>query len=216
MHELDQGGRGRLEPLPLAARLGFTLWMVFWVPVVLSTQGPQNFWWLCNLAQFIVLYALWRPNRLLISSQAGTVAIVGLFWTLDFAIGLATGGDRAIITAYMFDAELPLLLKLTSTYHCWLPILVLWMCCRQGYDRRGVWLQCAIGTVAIVGAWLFGDPERNLNYTHRPFNIEQAWMPHELYIGVLCITTAVLIYLPGHWLATWILSRRVFGCRGKS
>lgn len=34
--------------VPLAARVGFTLWMMVWVPVVLATQGPQNFWWLCN------------------------------------------------------------------------------------------------------------------------------------------------------------------------
>lgn len=184
--------------IPLAARLGFTLWMLVWVPVVLSSQGPQNFWWLCNLAQFIVLYAIWRPNRLLISSQAGTVVLVGLVWTIDFVIALLSGQSPFGITLYMFNEELPIALRLTSTYHIWLPIFLLWLCRRQGYDRRGPWLQCLIGSAAIVGGWLFGDPVRNLNYTHAPFGVEQVWLPQALFLPLLCLATALLVYLPGH------------------
>ncbi len=64
--------------IPLAVRVGFTLWMVFWVSVVILNQGPRNFLWLCNLAQFVLLYAIWSGNRLILSSQAGLVTLVGL------------------------------------------------------------------------------------------------------------------------------------------
>lgn len=188
--------------VPLPARLFFTAWMAAWVPIVLASQGPQNFWWLCNLAQFIVLWCVWRPSPLLLSSQAGTVVLVGLVWTLDFIAALALGESPAGITAYMFNPELPLTLRATSSYHVWLPLFVLWLCRREqvGYDGRGPWLQCLIGSAAILGGWWFGDPERNLNYTQAPFGIEQVWLPQGMYVALLCVATALALYLPGHWL----------------
>lgn len=174
--------------------------MIVWVPVVLTSQGPQNFWWLCNLAQFILLYSVWASNRLLISSQAGTIVIVGAAWSVDFVGTLITGSSPFGITGYMFNDELPLALRATSTYHVWLPLFVLWLCRSQGYDGRGFWLQCALGTAAIVGSWIFGAAARNLNYTVAPFGIEQVWLPELLYIPILCMGTIVLLYLPGHFL----------------
>jgi len=193
--------------VPLAARIGFTLWMVFWIPVVLASQGPQNFWWLCNLAQFILLYSVWTSNRLLISSQAGTIVVVGAVWTIDLVGALITGSSPFGITPYMFNEDLSIALRATSTYHVWLPLFVLWLCRRQGYDGRGLWLQCAIGTAAILGGWIFGDPVRNLNYTIAPFGIQQVWLPQALYIPVLCVGTAVLVYLPGHLVVRAIAGR---------
>lgn len=193
--------------MPLAARIGFTLWMVFWIPVVLASQGPQNFWWLCNLAQFILLYSVWTSNRLLISSQAGTIVVVGAVWTIDLVGALITGSSPFGITPYMFNEDLSIALRATSTYHVWLPLFVLWLCRRQGYDSRGLWLQCAIGTAAILGGWIFGDPVRNLNYTIAPFGIQQVWLPQALYIPVLCMGTAVLVYLPGHLIVRAIAGR---------
>jgi len=193
--------------IPLAAQIGFTLWMLFWVPVVLTTQGPQNFWWLCNLAQFILLYSVWTSDRLLISSQAGTVVVVGVAWTIDFAGALVTGSSPFGITTYMFNPDLPIALRATSTYHIWLPVFVVWLCRRQGYDARGFRLQCMIGTAAIVGSWMFGEPMRNLNYTIAPFGIEQVWLPQAIYIPVLCVATALLLYLPGHFIVKALADR---------
>ena len=149
--------------VPLPARLFFTAWMAFWVPVIVVTSGPQNFWWLCNLAQFLLLIAVWTDNRLLISSQAGTVLVVGLVWTIDFIAALVLGGSPFGITSYMFNEELALIQRATSIYHIWLPIFVLWLVFRMGYERRGFWLQCAIGTLAIVGSAILGEEGRNLN-----------------------------------------------------
>ena len=191
----------------MPARIGFTLWMVFWIPVVLATQGPQNFWWLCNLAQFILLYSLWTSNRLLVSSQAGTIVVVGAAWTIDLAGALMTGNSPFGITTYMFNKDLSIALRATSTYHMWLPVFVLWLCRKDGYDVRGLWLQCGIGTAAILGSWILGDPVRNLNYTIAPFGIQQVWLPQALYIPLLCIGTAVLVYLPGHFIVKAVAGR---------
>lgn len=195
------------EALPLPVRVAFTAWMAVWVPIIVTTHGAQNFWWLCNLTQFILLVAIWRPNPLLVSSQAGTVVLVGIVWSLDLVVGLIVGDSVTGITGYMFDAGIPLVARLSSLYHLGLPFLVLWLCWYQGYDERGVRLQCVIGTLAIIGAWLVSDPERNINYAFAPFHIEQTWMPHGLYVVLLCIATALLVYFPGHWLVRSILHR---------
>lgn len=198
----SQAGHGKTPAagVPRMAAVAFTLWMAFWVPVVLWAYGPANFIWLCNLAQFLLLYAVWRPNALIVSSQAGTICLVGLAWTLDFLVGLATGGRVTVFATYMFDPELPLLARATSIYHIWLPFFVFWLIHRLGYDRRGPWLQTAIGAVLVVAAWLLTAPERNINWVWTPFGIEQVWLPHGLYVAILVVAYPLLLYWPGHFL----------------
>ena len=80
------------------------------------------------------------------------MVLVGLVWTLDFIAGLAPGKSPAGVTAYMFSDELPLALRATSTYHIWLPVFVLWLCRRQGYDDRGAWQP------HVWQRWIDADP----------------------------------------------------------
>lgn len=193
------------KEIPLAARLAFSLWMVFWVSVVLSNAGPQNFFWLCNLAQFIILYVVWSGNRLLLSSQAGMVCLVGLVWTLDFIVAIALGGRSLTgFTAYMFTDELALIARSVSLFHVFLPPFVLWLIWHVGYDNRGVWLQCVIGALAVIGGWLFTEAERNINWVHEFFGMEQVWMPDPLWIVVLVVANPLAIFLPGHFLVRGI------------
>lgn len=201
-------GNGAPDRIPVCAKIAYSLWMTFWVPVVLSTYGPQNFFWLCNLAQFLLLWAVWREDRLLLSSQAGLVTVVGSVWTLDLIAALAAGGHSPTgITAYIFDERLALVARLSSLYHVGLPVLAIWLCRRIGYDSRGLPLQCALGSVVMLAGWAFGDPERNLNYVHAPFGIEQTWLPEPLYLVVLLAGNALLIFLPGHLLLRRIAAR---------
>ena len=193
--------------IPLVAASCFTVWMVLWVPIVLWAYGPQNFLWVCNIAQFVVLYAVWRDDRLALSSQAGTVCIVGLAWTLDLLLALATGGLTASFTAYMFNPELPLIARLSSLYHVGLPVFVIWLLRRTGYDARGWRLQCMIGGVAVVAGWLLTEPSRNVNWVHQPFGIEQSWMPAVAFVALLLVAYPVAIYLPGHSLVRSLLRR---------
>lgn len=179
--------------------------MALWVPVVLWAYGPQNFLWACNVAQFLVLYAVWRDDRLVLSSQAGTVCLVGLVWTLDFLLGLATGGRLASLTAYMFDATSPLPARAISLFHVGLPLFVLWLLRRTGYDARGWRLQCLIGGAAVILGWLLTEPYRNVNWVHQPFGIEQSWMPTPAFVALLLLLNPLLVYLPGHFLVRAVL-----------
>lgn len=198
---------GDTRLIPRQAAWGFSAWMAVWVPVVLWAYGPQNFLWLCNLAQFLVLYALFRGDRLLLSSQAGLVCIVGLAWTTDFLVALATGGRSAAFTGYMFDPALPLPARAISLYHIGLPVFMIWVLRRSGYDRRGPWLQTVIGAAAVAAGWLLTEPHRNINWVHGPFGLEQVWLPQALYVAMLLVLYPLLLYLPGHYLVLAALRR---------
>ncbi|MFV8834007.1 hypothetical protein [Aquisalimonas sp.] len=189
------------------ARLWFTVWMLFWVPVILWSYGPGNFLWTCNLAQFLILLALWTNNRLLLSSQVGTVVLVGVFWTPDFLLGLFTGGDLANFTEYMFNPELPLLARATSLFHIGIPVLALWLVYRVGYDGRGLWLQSALTVAVLLATWLLTDPERNVNWLQEPLGLEQVWLSQPAFVVVMMILYPVLLFWPGHLLTRLVLSR---------
>lgn len=189
------------QRIPLGLKIGYSLWMVYWVSVVFATLGPPNFFWLCNIAMFILLWAIWREEALSLSSQAGTVTVVGVVWTLDISVAVLMGGNSPTgITSYVFDERLALIARLTSLYHVALPVLAVWLCRRIGYDRRGLLLQCVIGTVGILGARLLTHPDRNINYAHGAAIAAPEWMPEAAFLALLLFATMAFIFVPGHWL----------------
>ncbi|MCC5871721.1 MAG: hypothetical protein JJU22_04935 [Gammaproteobacteria bacterium] len=198
------GAQGRR--LPDGVRIGYSAWMVFWVAVVLWAYGPANFFWLCNAAQFLLLWSVWREDRLILSSQAGVVVLIGIIWTADLLLALLLGGRSLTgITSYMFDPDFPLLARIVSLFHVGLPVFVLWLCLRLGYDRRGWWLQCGLAAVLMIAGYLLTDPERNINYAVAPFHMEQVWVPHWLYLLALAAVVQPLIFVIGHLLVSWLL-----------
>ncbi len=180
--------------------------MLFWVPVILWSYGPQNFLWICNLAQFVILAGLWTRSRLLISSQVGTVLLVGVVWTADFMLGLVSGGAWARFTEYMFNPELPLVARAASLYHLFLPAFLIWIVHRTGYDGRGPWVQTGIGAVLLPATWLLTDPQRNVNWLSAPLGVEQVWLPDGIFTGVMVLLYPLLLFWPGHRLAVFLLA----------
>jgi hypothetical protein len=194
------------QRIPLAMRVGFTLWMLFWAPNMLLVQGPQNFLWLCNAAMFLILYALWTDNRFILSSQAGTVVLVGLVWSLDLLVSLLAGAPVTGLTAYMFNPELAMSVRLSSLYHVGLPPLVLWALLRTGYDVRAWRLQCALGALLVVGSWVWTEPYRNVNWVYQPFGLEHPPLPVVAWVVVLLLAYPLIIYFPGHLLVRRLLA----------
>ena len=197
--------RNRL--LPLWLKVGFTLWMVFWIPATLVIYGPQNFFWLCNLASFLILAALWLESRLLMSAQLLSVLLVGLLWGLDVGVAFVSGVHPIGGTEYMFDESQPLAARLVSLYHLLLPVVSVYACKRLGYDPRALALQSLITWLVLPSTRWFTEVERNINWVYGPFGeVGEPFAPW-LYVLVVMALWPLVLYLPVHLLARALWGR---------
>ena len=136
---------------------------------------------------------------------------------LDFCVRLFTGGHIIDLTEYMFDSRIPLYMRGLSLFHGWLPLLLLWMVWRLGYDRRAWWAQTLLGWAVLVLCYLL-VPEidnahaGNVNKIFGPSDeAPQTRMPQFAWVGVLMLAYPVVIYLPTHFLLRWLAPRSVSG-----
>lgn len=190
--------------VPRGLQLAYTGWFVVWFAVYLVRLGPVHFLWVCDVANFILLVALWRSSALLASSQAVGVLAIQLAWAVDFLARLLFGVHPVGGTEYMFDATEPWYLRSLSLFHLAVPVLLVWLILRLGYDRRGVWLQSAITWVVLPATFLLAPAEDNLNWLWEPFGIPQTWMAPEWFLLVAMVAYPLGVYLPTHLvLAAW-------------
>ncbi len=174
--------------------------MLVWVPAVLVFYGPLNFLWICNVCNFVLLLGLWRESSLLVSSQLAGVLLLDAVWTLDVAGGVLLGEPPLGATGYMFDAAIPLHLRLLSLYHSAVPLVILWATLRLGYHPKGLWLQSAITSLVLPVTLLLSPEDWNINWVHGPFE-KQHVVPPLAYVAACIVVYPLLIYGPVHVLA---------------
>lgn len=186
------------SPVPLWLKIAYTVWFVIWVAAYWRDPGPQNFLWACDVANFIVLVALWRESPLLTSSQAVSILLIQVVWTLDFTTRLVFGVHLVGGTEYMFETVKPWYRRSLSLFHVWMPILLLWLIPRLGYHRAAFRFQTLVAWIVLPLAYAWTDPERNINWLFAPFGYEQVWMPGWAFVLVSMALWPVLLYLPVH------------------
>ena len=190
--------------IPLAVKIAFTAFMAVMVPVYWVEYGPRNFLYFCDAAMFLTLVALWTESAWLASTQALAITLPQSLWIVDFLSYLLLRVHVVDLTGYMFDPRLSLFLRGLSLFHFWLPILLLWMVSRLGYDRRALLAQCVIGTLLLVASYVLVplpiEPRLgNVNKVHGPSESgPQTWMPPLLWLALLIVGTIVVIYVPTH------------------
>jgi hypothetical protein len=149
---------------------------------------------------------------LLISTQAIALALPQTIWIIDFL----SGGRLLGLSAYMFNPAIPLFTRLLSTFHIWLPILLVYLVWAMGYDRRAVWVQALLLVAILIASYVFTDPRHpptrypdasvNVNrvYGIHPTDV-QTWMPWYCFLALHMLFWPVVFYLPTH-----LIFRRVF------
>lgn len=194
--------------IPLAAKEAGTAFLVVFIPIYLRTYGPTNFLWFCDAALLLTVAGMWLESPLLISMCAVGILLPQCLWLADFGGNLL--GLRLLgLTGYMFDPRLPLFTRGLSLFHGWLPLLLVWLLFRVGYDKRALpaWTGLAAGLVFLcyfftppAGAHL-PDPNTpiNLNYVYgfedqKP----QAWVNQTLYVFLWPCALWLGVYLPTH------------------
>lgn len=201
-------------------RVGRPLWVnnlfTFCVGVLLAVYwrdyGPANFLWFCDFGLLVTMLGLWFDSPLLISTQAIALALPQTVWIIDFL----SGGRLIGLSAYMFNPAIPLFTRFLSTFHLWLPILLIWLVWRMGYDRRAIWLQTLFMAAVLIASYVFTDPRHPpARYPAAAINVNrvygihiadvQTWMPWYCFLGLHMLFWPVVFYFPTH-----LIFRRIF------
>jgi hypothetical protein len=183
--------------LPLWLKLGWTIWVVLWVPVYWNWYGTQNFLWFCDLANFFVLAALWLESSLLFSWQATGLLLFQTLYAMDLGWRFATARHLTGGTEYMFDLNVPLGVRLLSLFHVVTPPLLLWAIWKLGYDPRG-WRFQTLTAWAVAPINFFWRPEFDINWARGPFGREQHLVPGWFYLIGYLVLVPALVYWPTH------------------
>jgi hypothetical protein len=192
--------------IPLWLKIGWTVWVLWWIPIYWRQYGVQNFLYFCDVGNLLIAVGLWSESALLFSSQAVGLLLFQTLYCVDLAGALLSGKHLIGGTEYMFDPGLPLLVRLLSLFHVVTPPLLLWAIWRLGYDPRGFTLETLICWV-VVTINHFWRPQMDVNWARGLFFREQHVMPGWLYLlGYLVVVPAV-VYWPTHRVLLWWVGR---------
>jgi hypothetical protein len=194
--------------IPLVVKLPYTLFVCVLVPKYWSAYGPTNFLYFCDVALIITLPALWLESPLLASSSAIGIVLVQVLWQIDFIVGLF-GRQFIGLTDYMFDPKKSLYLRGLSSFHFWLPLLLLYAVWQLGYDPGGLAAWTLLSThLLLVCYFLMPAPPPPEDNPHLPVNINyvfglsdnrpQTWMPPLAWLALLLVGMPLCLYWPTH------------------
>jgi hypothetical protein len=194
--------------IPLAANMAGTAFLAVLVPVYWQTYGLTNFLWFCDAALILTVAGMWLESSLLISMCSVGILLPQCLWLADFGSNLL-GIHLLGLTGYMFDPRLPLFTRGLSLFHGWLPLLLVWLLIRLGYDKRALsaWTGLAAGLALVcyfftppAGAHL-ANPNLpiNINYLYG-FNDQQpqTWINQNLYVILWLGLLWLVAFLPTH------------------
>ena len=197
---MNTNGFGECSPgggqVPPWLKILYTAFLCVLVPVYWQGYGPTVFLWACDIALFMVLVALWRERALPNSMMAIGVLPFELAWTLDFLFGSRLFG----MASYMYDPALPIFLRAFSLYHTVMPVIMIFLLRRLGYDRRALIAQTLLAWVALPVTFLLTDPVDNINLVFGPGKEPQTALHPVLYLSLEMILLPAVIYLPMHLL----------------
>jgi len=186
--------------IPLWIKVAYTLMVAVIVPVYLAHYGPANFLWFSDIALIVTGAALWLESPLLVSMMAVGVLLPEVLWNVSFLTRLLTGLRVSGLADYMFDTRIPKWIRALSLFHVVLPVLMLWMVHRLGYDPRAFPAQTALAWVILPLTYAVTKPEDNINWVFGPGARPQRQVSPPLYLAFVLISFPLIVYLPTHLL----------------
>ena len=208
MSNVDAIAARPAERLPLWLKLAYSAFMAVLVPVYWYYYGPTNFLYFCDVALFLTLAGIWLESPLLVSMCAVGILLPQMIWVVDFfgnMIGLPITG----MTDYMFKHENSLFLRGLSSFHGWLPFLLLLLVFKLGYDRRALAAWTALAWVLLPVCFFLMPPPHpdpgltpvNINYVWGlSDNVAQSWVSPHVWLVGLMVGMPLLLFAPVHWL----------------
>ena len=185
------------EPIALGVKVAYTLFLAVLVPAYWAHYGPGNFLWFSDIALLGGGAALWLESPLLASMMMLAVLLPEGAWNLDFFGHLLTGRRMFGMSAYMFEPERPRFIRALSLFHVPLPVGLVWLVHRLGYDRRAWLCQSVLALVVLPVSYWLTDPAENVNWVHG-LGAPQRRLPPWLYLALLIVAFSLVLYLPPH------------------
>jgi len=180
-------------------KIAYTAFVAGIVPVYWRYYGWRNFLWFSDIALFTTGVALWLDSPLLVSMMAVAVLLPELLWSVSFFARLLFGTRVTSLAGYMFDPRKPLFLRALSLFHIVLPIVMLWMLQRFGYDSRALVAQTVLAWIVLPLTYVVLRPgDENVNWV-RGFGEPQQRITPRSYLTLLMLAFPVCIYMPTHW-----------------
>jgi len=192
--------------IPLWLKLAYTAMVLITVAVYTVKYPLGNFLWFSDIALLVTTAALWLESPLLASMVALGTLLPEILWNVSFFGQLLTGRHVSGLTDYMFEARRPRYLRALSLFHVVLPLLLLWLIARLGYDPRALTAQTALAWIVLPLSYWLTDPEENVNWVFGWGARPQQRIPPLLYLGLLMAGFPVLIHYPTH-----LALQRLFG-----
>ena len=186
--------------VPLGLKVAYTIFVCALVPIYWRQYGPTNFLWFSDIALLALVPALWLENALLVSMLAVSVVFFEALWNIDFFFRLTTGRSLIGLSAYMFDPRIPLFIRVLSGFHIVLPLLLLWMLHRLGYDQRAFLWQTVVALVVLPLSYLVSNAQENVNWVYGFGQNPQRILPAPLFVILLMLLFPLVVYLPTHLL----------------
>lgn len=198
--------------IALWLKAAYSAFVAILVPVYWTHYGAANFLYFCDLALLITLVGIWLENPLLVSMPTVGILAPQTLWLADYA-GNFFGVHLTGMSDYMFDRSKPMFLRGLSLFHGWLPILLVYLVCRLGYDRRAFIGWSVLAVIVLLVCYLFmpppgpnpGNAAVNINYVFGMSDTAaQTWMHPLAWLACLLAGLPLLMFLPAHLvLALW-------------
>lgn len=204
-----------MQRVPLTAKVLYAAFMAVLVPYYWHEYTAWNFLYFCDVALFLTLVGIWTERPLLISIPAVGILLPQAIWVVDLLARAVAGVHLTGMTEYMFDPAIPLFVRSLSSFHGWLPFLLIWLLMRMGYDRRAILVQpvLAVSLLVICYAWgpvgpAVGTEAVNVNYVFGMNDAApQTSMAPVAWLALMMAVNVVLFHLPTHALLTWFQRR---------
>ena len=193
--------------IPLWIKIAYTGLLAFILPVYARCYGWRNFLWFSDIALIATGVALWLESSLIASMMAVGVLLPEVLWNVSYFARLLFGLHVSDLAAYMFDRKESLFLRALSLFHVVLPIVLLWMLDRLGYDPRAALAQTLLAWIVLPITYAAVRPaDENINWVYG-LDGRQKKLPPLVFLALIMVASPVVVYLPTHFALTALFAR---------
>lgn len=190
------------ELVPLWLKLAYAAFLAVMIPVysMKAAAGARNFLWFSDIALFGTALALWLESPLIASMMGVGVLLPEIVWNLSFLSWFIFRRGVPGVADYMFDSREHWYMRALSLFHVHMPVVLVWLIWRLGYDERALVAQTLLAWVVLPVTYAATEPRFNINRAFGLGTQPQRRIHPLLYLALLMLIGPLVVYVPGHFI----------------